>query len=89
MLLKPVFSTSLQSIPILFAIRTFLPRPNINFSIPSWTLSFSIFLAFISFCISVYFTIGPAISCGNKVTNVAKFIIFISGLILPLYTSML
>ena len=50
-----------ESEPQTFAINAFLPRPIENLVMPSQTSVKSILLFSISFCTSLYRTIGPAI----------------------------
>ena len=80
---------SLQIAPIEFANKTFLPNPIMNLCTPdeNWVKFSFLFLSWLS--ISLYFTIGPAISWGNIVIYAAKFIKFFCTFVFFVYTSIM
>lgn len=61
---KPNIASAVS--PSTFAIRTFLERPIINLIIPSEKSEMVTCLLLIWSWISLYFTIGPATSCGKS-----------------------
>ena len=72
-LFSSVDENLLQNSPNIFAISTFFASPITNLLAPYAKFSKLCFLLESSSSIVSYLTIGPAISCGNKATYVAKF----------------
>ena len=72
---------------MLLAIEPLLPRPRIKYLMPSsiWTKDNP--PTFSSRFISVYLTMGPAISCGNSTYKSAEVDDMVSAFTLPRYTS--